>query len=291
MSLSISYLSRVTVAEHDGIVRQIQTKLQASGITNEMFTQRVNDFVARVAEEDTAYRQSQKDFNSDTLKAEDDLCDKYVKAVRAILNGHAELPVSEPNYGVAVQLLQVFKDYNFSPSDTYTAEADKVRNMNQVFQSRLTDLQTLGVKDYWTQVVAHATNMEQLLSQRFSVIAAQNAGAMKAARTNSDRSLKAVYELLSAMNVMMPSTQLTDLIAELDAIETYACQYYLGGKKASAASGNASSGSGSESGSGTGTTTPENPGNTGTGGDNTGGDNTGGTTPPGGDDDDPTVIS
>ena len=124
MSLSISYLSRVTVAEHDGIVRQIQTKLQASGITNEMFTQRVNDFVARVAEEDTAYRQSQK----------------------------------------------------------------------------------------------------------------------------------------------------------------------VGGKKASAASGNASSGSGSESGSGTGTTTPENPGNTGTGGDNTSGDNSGGTTPPGGDDDDPTVI-
>ena len=109
----------MTVAEHDGIVRQIQTKLQASGITNEMFTQRVNDFVARVAEEDTAYRQSQK----------------------------------------------------------------------------------------------------------------------------------------------------------------------VGGKKASAASGNASSGSG------TGTTTPENPGNTGTGGDNTGGDNTGGTTPPAGDDDDPTVIS
>lgn len=214
MSLAINYLSKVSVAEHDGLVRQILGKLQASGISHEMFIQRLAAYAARVAEEDEAYRQSQKDFTSDRLKSEDDLCDMYAKAVRAILNGHAEIPESEPNRQLAVELLQVFKDYKFSPSDTYTAEADKVRNMNQVFQTRLADLETLGVKDYWTQVVAHATNVEQLLAQRFDALAAQSAGAMKTARTNTDQALKSVYELLAAMNVMAPSAELTSLITE-----------------------------------------------------------------------------
>ncbi|MBO7067559.1 MAG: hypothetical protein J6W52_02605 [Bacteroidaceae bacterium] len=242
MSLATNYLAKVSVAEHDGLVRQILGKLQASGISNEMFLQRLTAYAARVEEEDEAYRQSQKDFDSDRLKDEDSVLDMYVKAVRAILNGHAEIPAAEPNHQLAIELIQVFKDYKFSPSDTYTAEADKVRNMNQVFQGRLADLETLGVKDYWTQAVARAANVEQLLSQRFNTIAAQQVGAVKTARANTDQALKAMYELLSAMNVMMPSTALTDLIAQLDAIESYACQYYLSGKKPSANSGNAASG-------------------------------------------------
>ena len=68
MSLAINYLSKVSVAEHDGLVRQILGKLQASGISHEMFIQRLAAYAARVAEEDEAYRQSQKDFTSDRLK-------------------------------------------------------------------------------------------------------------------------------------------------------------------------------------------------------------------------------
>ena len=300
MSLAISYLTRVSVAEHDGLVRQILGKLQASGISHEMFTQRLGVYATRVNEEDVAYAQSMKDFNSDRLKKEDDQCDSYAKAVRAILNGHTEIPESEANYQLAIELLQVFKDYKFSPSDTYTAEADKVRNMNQVFQTRLADLETLGVKAYWLQVVAHATNVEQIMSQRFDAIAAQTVGAVKTARANTDQALKSVYELLSAMSVMAPSAELTSLIAQLDAIESYACQYYLGGKKPSGSGNNGGSqqggtaspdpsqggenGGGEGGGQGTGTVTPDpgtgggetpDPG-TGGGGGNGGNSDTGG---------------
>ena len=124
MSLAITYLGKVTIAEHGGIVRQILGKLQGASISNEMFTQRLNDVASAVQAEDDAYTRSLKDFNSDRLKAEDDIVDSYVKAVRAILNGYAELPESEPNRQKAVELVRVFKDYNFSPSDTYTAEAE-----------------------------------------------------------------------------------------------------------------------------------------------------------------------
>ena len=255
MSLAITYLGKVTIAEHGGIVRQILGKLQGASISNEMFTQRLNDVASAAQAEDDAYTRSLKDFNSDRLKEEDDIVDSYVKAVRAILNGYAELPESEPNRQKAVELVRVFKDYNFSPSDTYTAEAEKIRNMNQVYQTRIADLQTLGVADYWAQAVAHATSVEQLLSQRFDDVAARVVGEMKTARTNTDNAIKAMYELLTAMQVMMPSTELNNLISQLDAIEAYARQYYLNtGKKPGS-----STGTGTGTGTSTGTGTNPNP--------------------------------
>ena len=261
MSLNTNYLREVTNAEHGGLVRQIAGKLHGASISNEMFTQRLNDVDSTSQAEDDAYTHSQKDFNSNRLKEEDGIVDKLVKAVRAIFNGYAELPEDEPNRQKGVELAQVFKDYNFSPSDTYTAEAEKIRNMNQVFQARIADLQALGVADYWAKAVTHAANMEQLLSQRFDDIAARVVGEVKTARANTDNAIKAMYELLAAMKVMMPSAELDNLISQLDAIEAYAWQYYLNGK-------------GGSNGTGTGTTTPTTPENPGTG-DNQGG----GTTP------------
>ena len=274
MSLAIVYLRGLTVAEHSGVVRQIVGKLHGSSISNELFTQRLNDVDSAAQAEDDAYTRSLKDFNSDRLKEEDDIVDSYVKAVRAILNGYAELPESEPNRQKAVELVRVFKDYNFSPSDTYTAEAEKIRNMNQVYQTRTADLQALGVADYWAQAVTHAANVEQLLSQRFDDVAARVVGEMKTARANTDNAIKAMYELLAAMKVMMPSTELNNLISQLDAIETYAWKYYLGGKGGSTSSGGGTTPTTPDTPSGSGTDTPPS-GDGDNGGDNSG-DNGGG---------------
>lgn len=267
MSLATTFLTKVTNAEHGGLVRQIVGKLQGASISNEMFTQRLNAVVSTSQAEDDAYTHSLKDFNSNRLKEDDDIVDKLVKAIRAIFNGYKELPEDEPNRQKGIELSQVFKDYNFSPSDTYTAEAEKIRNMNQVFQARIADLQALGVADYWAKAVTHAANIEQLLSQRFDDIAARVVGEMKTARANTDNAIKAMYELLAAMKVMMPSAELTALISQLDAIEAYAWQYYLNGK------GGSSSGGSSSGTTPTTPDTPDNPENPGTG------DNTGGTTP------------
>ena len=118
MSLATTFLTKVTIAEHGGLVRQIAGKLHGASISNEMFTQRLNDVDSTSQAEDDAYTHSQKDFNSNRLKEEDGIVDKLVKAVRAIFNGYAELPEDEPNRQKGVELAQVFKDYNFSPSDT-----------------------------------------------------------------------------------------------------------------------------------------------------------------------------
>lgn len=279
MSLATTFLTKVTIAEHGGLVRQIAGKLHGASISNEMFTQRLSDVDSTSQAEDDAYTHSQKDFNSNRLKEEDGIVDKLAKAVRAILNGYAELPEDEPNRQKGIELSQVFKDYNFSPSDTYTAEAEKIRNMNQVFQARIADLQALGVADYWAKAVTHAANVEQLLSQRFDDIAARVVGEVKTARANTDNAIKAMYELLAAMKVMMPSAELDNLISQLDAIEAYAWQYYLNGKGGSNGTGTGTTtpttpenpGTGDNQGGGTTPTTPDTPSNPGTGGGDTGG--------------------
>lgn len=279
MSLATTFLTKVTIAEHGGLVRQIAGKLHGASISNEMFTQRLSDVDSTSQAEDDAYTHSQKDFNSNRLKEEDGIVDKLAKAVRAILNGYAELPEDEPNRQKGKELSQVFKDYNFSPSDTYTAEAEKIRNMNQVFQARIADLQALGVADYWAKAVTHAANVEQLLSQRFDDIAARVVGEVKTARANTDNAIKAMYELLAAMKVMMPSAELDNLISQLDAIEAYAWQYYLNGKGGSNGTGTGTTtpttpenpGTGDNQGGGTTPTTPDTPSDPGTGGGNTGG--------------------
>ena len=279
MSLATTFLTKVTIAEHGGLVRQIAGKLHGASISNEMFTQRLSDVDSTSQAEDDAYTHSQKDFNSNRLKEEDGIVDKLAKAVRAILNGYAELPEDEPNRQKGIELSQVFKDYNFSPSDTYTAEAEKIRNMNQVFQARIADLQALGVADYWAKAVTHAANVEQLLSQRFDDIASRVVGEVKTARANTDNAIKAMYELLAAMKVMMPSAELDNLISQLDAIEAYAWQYYLNGKGGSNGTGTGTTtpttpenpGTGDNQGGGTTPTTPDTPSDPGTGGGNTGG--------------------
>ena len=284
MSLTTNYLRLLTVAEHEGIVRQILGKLQGASIDNELYLQSVAAVAAASQAEDEAYTHSQKDFNSDRLKEEDNIVDAYVKAIRAILDGYTLLPVSEPKRQLGVELVQVFRDYHFSPSDSYTAESGKIRNMNQVFQSRIADLQALGVADYWAQAVTRAANIEQILSQRFDDIAARVVGELKTARANTDEAIKRMYEVITAMNVMMPSTAITDLIAQLEAIESYAVQYYLGGKKPSGNTTSTTNENDNENenqnengGGGTGDNnggTGDNPGGTGTitpsGGDNTG---------------------
>ena len=285
MSLTTNYLRLLTVAEHEGIVRQILGKLQGASISNELYLQSVAAVAAASQAEDEAYTHSQKDFSSDRLKEEDNIVDAYVKAIRAILDGYALLPVSEPKRQLGIELVQVFKDYHFSPSDSYTAESGKIRNMNQVFQSRIADLQALGVADYWASAVTRAANIEQILSQRFDDIAARVVGELKTARANTDEAIKRMYEVITAMNVMMPSTAITDLIAQLEAIESYAVQYYLGGKKPSGNNTNTTNENDNENENGGGGTgdnnggTGDNPGGTGTitpsGGDNNGGDNGG----------------
>ena len=131
-TLVISYLSRLTNANHDGVTQQIDDRLQAFETDNAMLVAAVAGVHQARLAEDAAYRRfSGKDFASDDLKAADQLEDKYMSTVHNVLNALLYLPESEPMRRKAQQAVQLFKDFQFSTSDGIEAEARKVVNMAQ----------------------------------------------------------------------------------------------------------------------------------------------------------------
>jgi len=126
-TLTTNYLSRLSNANHDGVTQQIDDRLQGFETENQLLLQAMNGIHTARQGEDTAYRRfSGKDFASDDLKREDSIEDKYMSAVLGILNGLLYLPEDEPLRRKAQQARQVMKDFNFSTSDGFEAEARKV---------------------------------------------------------------------------------------------------------------------------------------------------------------------
>lgn len=147
-TLTTSYLSKLANANHDGVTQQIDDRLQAFETENTMLIQAASAVHTARQAEDTAYRRfSGKDFASDDLKAADRLEDQYMSTIKNVLGALLYLPESEPMRRKAQQAAQMFKDFQFSTSDGFEAEARKVVNMVQQWQAVTGyTLQELGIE-------------------------------------------------------------------------------------------------------------------------------------------------
>ena len=167
-NLTTNYLSRLSNANHDGVTQQISDRLADFETDNQMLTAaRTLVHQARQAE-DTAYRRfSGKDFASDDLKKEDGLEDKYMSTVHNVLNGLLYLPDTEPLRRKAEMAVQLFKDFNFSTSDGFEAEARKVLNMAQQWAAATEyTLTELGIEAWVQKAVVQANKVLQLVAVR-----------------------------------------------------------------------------------------------------------------------------
>lgn len=226
--------------------------------------------------EDAAYTRTVKDFNSDDMKTHDNYRDSYMSAARGILNGWALLPDIEPQKRMALQMLQVYKDYKFSTSDSYTGESVKIENMWQVFETKETVLRELGVWEILEKAVDENDAVKSYFSNRINELATRVIGELRDARTATDDAYRSFCEVLDAILVLAPSADASTLESRLNALTDYYKQYYLkGGSSSSSSSNSGNSSSGTTPGSddnGGGEPTPD-PSDQG-GGDNGGGEPT-----------------
>ena len=232
-TLTVSYLTRLTNANHDGVTQQICDRLQEAAVSNPMFTEAVKAVVDARRKEDDAYRRySAKDFVSDDLKAADELEDKYMTTIHNVLDAMLYLPKAEPMRRKAELAKQLFKDFKFSTRDGYEAEARKTINMVQQWRAA-TDytLKELGVEDWVTKANAQAERVLALIAQRVENESTKVKGEMTEARKATDQSIRAAYDVINALSVLQPSTELTELISLLFSIEDRARLYYMPGGK------------------------------------------------------------
>ena len=249
-TLTTSYLIKLSTANHDGVTQQISDRLNDYTTDNAMLLAAIQSVgQARIAE-DTAYKRfSGKDFASDDLKREDTLGDNYMSTTRGILNGLLYLPMTEPMRRKAELALQLFKDFQFSTSDGYEAEARKILNMNQQWQAA-TDytLAELGIAEWVQKAVAQANKVLQLVTVRVEHESAKVKGELAEARKQTDAAIRQAYDILNALTVLQSSAELQALISLLLGIEERAKLYYINGATTAGGSGSGSSSSGSSSG-------------------------------------------
>ena len=288
-NLTTNYLSRLSNANHDGVSQQICDRLRDFETENQMLIQAVEGVHQARQAEDTAFKRfSGKDFASDDLKREDALEDKYMSTALGILNGLLYLPETEPIYRKAQLARQVFRDFNFSTSDGFEAEARKVLNMSQQWAAATEyELVELGIEAWVQKAVVQANKVLQLVAVRVDHESAKVKGELAAARKATDEAIRKAYDVLNALTVLQPSTALNDLLVLLFAIEDRAKLYYISGGKTSGGDTPTPSGNPTQGGTtpdpGTGGGTTPDPGtgggstpDPGTGGDSGGGDDNGG---------------
>jgi len=232
-TLTTNYLSRLSNANHDGVTQQIDDRFAEFETDNQMFIAARNAVHQARQAEDTAFKRfSGKDFASDDLKREDALEDKYMSAAQGILNGLLYLPESEPIRRKAQLAKQVFKDFHFSTSDGFEAEARNVLNMAQQWQAATEyELTELGIEAWVQKAVAQAQKVLQLVAVRVEHESAKVKGELAAARKATDEAIRKAYDVLNALTVLMPSAELTQLVSVLFSIEDRAKLYYIGSGK------------------------------------------------------------
>lgn len=279
LQMNTAWLVELPNAQHDGTTEQIYGFASAYQTDNARYLQKVAALGQCRHTEDEVWLKAQRDAAVKTLENADKEQDGYINAARFINKGYTYLPDSEPQKAEALEVEQIYLDYNFRVTDAYGAEADKIIQMEQNFQSHVTFLTQIGAWQWYQKAVTAAQQVRQALGERAFTMGQAVKGEMKAARRATDVAIADLYKTIEAMNDLMPSAELTNLITQLKGIELYARQYIIK---------DGSNGNGTGAGTTTPTTpdspdTPENPETpdtpdpgTGGGGGNGGGDIPGG---------------
>lgn len=227
IELLAGYLGGLKNADHFGVVTQIDNCFAGVETDNKVFLTAAAEAHSKVQAEDVAYKKTQKDWNVERLKAEDEKMDNYMIGLRSILAGYAAFPDGETLKQPAKEILQLWKDFNFKTNDSYSGESSKVINIVQEVTKRKTDAEALGVWPFFQKAAQQATTVQSLLSQRFDELSSRVVGELKEARANTDAAIKQVYQIINSLQILMPSAEITAVAQKLKAIEDYAKQYYL----------------------------------------------------------------
>jgi len=203
------------------------------------------DLMTKFQREDTAYKQSLKNFKSDRIKALDEERDSYAECIRRVAEAWEKLPDaawSDP----AKLIVQVFKDYQFRATEALLAETAKLDNMLQVFddEAHTAALETMGLTPLVAALRGLNTQLRELMSDRSTEQAEYLVGELRAARLEVDEAYAKLIAYLNALLLISPSEELTQLEKVLNAdIKLLEAQLAAGKKKGASSASNGSSGS------------------------------------------------
>lgn len=241
----------VANAFHFSTVERVLTLVMSSGLreTYRPLGALAEELMRRFQREDTAYKQSQKNFASDDIKALDTQRDKYAQFLKTVLTAYTTLPEGDV-VRQAEQLVQVYKDFQWRASEAYLAETAKLDNMLQEWDKTQPAawLQAMGLQAYVERLRNTNAQVKQAISGRQGEQSMVIRGELRAARAEVDETLQQLLRYIDALNVTSPSDELTDLILKLNEAFRYMDAQIAAGKRKSGGEDDSENG-GSASGS------------------------------------------
>ena len=226
----------VANAFHFSTVERVLTLVMSSGLreTYRPLGALAEELMTRFQREDAAYKQSQKNFASDDIKALDTRRDKYAQFLKTVLTAYTTLPEGDV-VRQAEQLVQVFKDFQWRSSEAYLAETAKLDNMLQEWDKTQPAawLTAMGLQAYVEALRNTNAQVKLAISGRQGEQSMIIRGELRAARAEVDETLQQLLRYIDALNVTSPSEELTDLILKLNEAFRYMDAQIAAGKRKS----------------------------------------------------------
>ena len=260
----LSYMN--TVAGHCAADATMQAKL---GNIYTAFAASANNY-------DTVYNPSQKDLLTDELKRLDDIRDKAGTAWHTAILAATKSP-NATKQQIALQLVQLYKDYHLDVSDEYMKQTTNIQQMLQSIEGDATIMAALpgmGLDEFLTDLKTKNEAFAAKMAERTAGTVGKTTGVVAAARLDVEQKYRTLMRMVNVVSSYEGGGVLDQFILVMTAEVEHYKQILArkGVSSGSSSSGGGDNGTGNTGNTGDSGNTGDNPG---TGGDSGGGDDNG----------------
>jgi len=185
----------------DGLSAIVEMAEKDAAVSEQALAQ-VQELKKMLATEDECLKISQKNKKSDEIVEQDRLRDDCYTSIREIATAMTRVP-DEETQDAAEDVMQSLKDYNISVRDKLIDQTGKTTNLVTDLQSKLaTQVEKLGLTKLVADLKAANDSVHSLMVERNAENGAKVAGALKAARAETDTAYYDLAEKVNALSVV-----------------------------------------------------------------------------------------
>jgi len=229
-------LSRMNNGAHFQFVTNALAKAKANTLIAGKASAQVKALEAKLSAEDEALKISQKSLLTDDIGVADRKRDEIFMAYRKVVKGSLGAPL-DTLAEAAKTLNQSIKDYGIDPQMQLDKETGLLANLIADHQGKLAEqVSMLGLTAYTTALKEANDKVNSLIIQRADERSLVVAGALKAARAETDTAYKSLVKMVNALCIVSPDDGYADFVSYMnEEIDRYHKEV-LASKKSSAAS-------------------------------------------------------
>jgi len=199
MEIKTISMARMNNGAHYQFVKNALTKAKANTAVAEKAATQVAALETAVKAEDEALKISQKSLLTDDITAADRKRDELYMAYRKLVKGSLGAPL-ESLAEAAKVLNQSIKDYGIDPEMQLDKETGLLANLLTDHQGKYaTQVAALGLTAYTTALKEANDRANDLIMQRADERSLVVAGALKAARAETDTAYKSLIKMVNAL--------------------------------------------------------------------------------------------